>query len=136
MELTSGNFRAMIYYDIPRGLSEQECIDQLISTFGDEASSYSTVKRWYNEFNRGRHSLTDEFRKDRPKSVFGSENINAVQKLIIQDRHVAYCEIEATLGISFTNIYKILHEHLAMKKICSRWIPHNLKKAQEDARVD
>ena len=74
---------------------------------------------WYNEFNRVRHSLTDEFRKDRPKSVVGPENINAVQKLIMQDLHVTYCEIKATLGISSISIYKILHEHLAVKKICS-----------------
>ena len=46
--------------------------------FDYEAPSYATVKRWYNEFNRVRHSLTDEFRKGRPKSVIGPENINAV----------------------------------------------------------
>ena len=51
-----------------------------------------------------------------------------MQKLIIQDRHVTYCEIEATLGISPISIYKILHEHLAVKKIYSPWIPHNLTK--------
>ena len=50
--------------------------------------SYATVKRWYSEFIRGRYSLTDEFRKDRPKSVVRTENINVVQKLIMQDRHV------------------------------------------------
>ena len=58
MALTHNNFRAMIYYDFRRGLLRQECIDQLISTFGDEAPSYATVKRCYNEFNRDRHSLT------------------------------------------------------------------------------
>ena len=30
----------------------------------------------------------------------------------------------------------MLHGNLAVKKICSRWIPHNLTKAQKDARVD
>ena len=45
MELTRENFRAMIYYDFWHGLSRQECIDQLISTFGDEAPSYAIVKR-------------------------------------------------------------------------------------------
>ena len=39
---------------------------------------------------------------------------------MMQDRHVTYCEIEATLGISSTGIYKILHEDSAVKKICSR----------------
>ena len=80
------------------------------------------MKRWYNEFNRSRHSLTYEFRKGRPKSVIGPENINAEQKLIMKDRHVTYCETEATLGMSSTSIYKILHGNLAVKKICSRWI--------------
>ena len=65
-----------------------------------------------------------------------SENIDAVQELIMQDRHVTYCEIETTLGISSTSIYKILHDHLAVKKVCSRWISHNLTKSQKDARVD
>ena len=115
----------IICYDFRRGLPRQECIDQLISIFSDGAPSYATVKRWYNEFNRVRHSLTDEFCKSCPKSVVGPENMNAVQKLIMQDRHVTHCEIEATLGIS-----------LAVKKICSLWIPHNLPKAQKDARVD
>ena len=69
MELTRENFRSMIYYDFRRGLSRQECIDQLISTFSDKSPSYATVKRWYNEFNRVRHSLTEEFRKGRTKSV-------------------------------------------------------------------
>ena len=37
----------------------------------------------------------------------GSENINAVQKLMMQDRHVTFYEIKVSLGISSTNIYKI-----------------------------
>ena len=118
----------MIYYDFPSGLWRQKCIDQLISTFGDEAPSYATVKRWYNEFNRGRHSLTDEFRKGRPKSVVETENINVVQKLIMQDRHVTYCEIEATLDIIFSRIYKILHENLAKDDAKVDWWKQKLKK--------
>ena len=54
----------------------------------------------------------------------------------MQDRHVTYCEIEASLDISSTSVYSILHEHLAVKKICSRWIPRNLTIAQKKARVD
>ena len=88
MELTRENLRAMIYYDFRRGLSRQECIDQLISTFIDEVLSYVTVKRLYNKFNCSRHSLTDDLRKDRPKSVVEPENIDAVKKLIMKDRHI------------------------------------------------
>jgi len=82
MELTRENFRAMIYYDFRRRLSRQECFDQLTSTFGDEAPSFAIVKRWYNDFNRGRHSLANEFRESHSKSVVLLENIDAVRELI------------------------------------------------------
>ena len=36
----------------------------------------------------------------------------------------------------FDRMYKILHEHLVVKKICSRWIPHNLTIAQKDSKVE
>ena len=58
-------------------------------------------------------------------------NIDAVRELIMQDRHVTYHETEASLGIFSTSIHSILHEQLAVKKNCSRWIPNNLKIAQK-----
>lgn len=64
------------------------------------------------------------------------KNIDAVRELITEDRHSTYCEIEACLGISGTSIHSILHGHLHGKKICSRWIPHNLKIAQKEALVN
>lgn len=135
MELTRENFRAMIFYNFRRGLSRQECLNELVSTFGDEAPSKTTVNRWYQEFSLGRRSLQDEFREGRPISIVLPETIDAVRELIKQDRHVTYREIEAFLGISMTSINKILHEHLGVKKVCSRWIPHNLTEAQKKDRV-
>ena len=114
MDLSCENFRAMIYYDFQRGLSQQQCIDQLHSTFGDEAPSKTTVYHWFSEFNRGRRSLKDELKEGRPKSVVVPQNIDAVRELVMQDRRVTYREIEASMGISMTTIHKILHEHLGV----------------------
>ena len=63
------------------------------------------------------------------------EHIDAVRKLIASDRHVTYDEIEASLNISRTRVHSILHDHLKVKKVCSRWIPHNLSQAEKDVRV-
>ena len=41
-----------------------------------------------------------------------------------------------SLAISSTSMHSILHEHLAAKKIFSRWVPHNLTNAQKSVRVD
>lgn len=51
------------------------------------------------------------------------------------DRRVTYRQIRASLGIGVKTIHKILHDHLAARKLCSRWIPHNLTEAQKEARV-
>lgn len=136
MELNREHFRAMIYYDFRSGITWQESADKLSSAFGDEAPNKSTVYRWFMDFNRGRSSLQDEFREGRPKTAVTEENIEAVRQLILTDRHVTYREIEASLGIHATSIHSILHEHLAVRKLVSRWIPHNLTIAQKKARVD
>ena len=117
MELNRGHFRAIIFYNFRRGLTQQQCMDELSSIFGDEAPSRASVYRWYSEFTRGRSSLEEEFRGGRPKSVVVPETVDTVHKLILQDRHVAYREIGTTLGISGTSIHSILHEHLTVKKI-------------------
>ena len=73
----------------------------------------------------------NEVREGRSKSVVVPEAIDVVRQLILQD-HVTYREIETTSGIS-GSIYSILHEHLTVKKICSRWthiICQSLKKNQ------
>ena len=92
--------------------------------------------RWYGEFNRGSSALQDEFREGRTKSIVVPETIAAVHQLILQDRHVTYCEIETTLGISGIIIHSILYEHLfGKKKNCSNWMPHNLSIAQKNQSI-
>lgn len=136
MDLDRKHFRAMIFYDFRAGLTKKQCVDRLHSVFGDKAPGRTTVYDWFNEFKRGRTSLADESREGRPKSVVVPENIKAVRQLLAVDRHLTYRELEATLGISKKSLYTILHEHLAVKRLCSRWIPQNLTIAQKKARVD
>ncbi|CAH1972456.1 unnamed protein product [Acanthoscelides obtectus] len=84
----------------------------LLPVFGNEAPHQSTISRWYAEFKRKRR---------------------AVRKLIIEDRHETYREIEASLK---TSIQKNLHEELRVRKLVSRWIPHLLTEEQKAARVN
>ena len=129
-------FVRLFFYNFRRGLTQQQCIDELNSIIGYEAPSRTSVYRCYGEFHRGRSSLQDEFRKLRSKSGVVPETIDAVRQLMLQDRHVIYREVETTLGISGTSIHSILHEHLTVKKIYSRCITHNLSIAQKKGRVD
>ncbi|CAH2020833.1 unnamed protein product [Acanthoscelides obtectus] len=134
MELNREHFSALIYYNFQRQLSQQECLAELLSVFGKEAPHQSAFFRWYGEFKRGRVSFSDDPRVGAPKTAVTQENVDAVRKLIIEDRHVTYREIEASLKISKTSIQKILHEELGVRKLVSRWIPHLLTEEQKAAR--
>ena len=105
------------------------------STFGSEAPSKATIYNWFKEFSRGRKNLSDDFREGRPKSAVTSENIDAVRKLIATDRHETYDKIETSLKISRIRMHSILHYHLEVKKVCSRWIPHSLSQCEKGFRV-
>lgn len=136
MEVSRENFRAIIFYNFRRGLSQQQCLAELVSVFGDEAPHQSTISRWYCEFQRGRTSLSDDPRTGPPRTAVTQTNIDAVRQLITDDRHVTYREIESSLGISKTSIQKILHDELGVRKLVSRWIPHLLTEEQKAARVN
>ena len=67
------------------------------------------------EFQRGhtRTFLSDEFREGRPFTSVVATNVDAVREMIERDRHITYCEIQASLGIDMKAIHTILH-HLSV----------------------
>ena len=66
-----------------RGLTKQQCNDELNSIFDNEAPSRTSIYRWYGEFSQGCSSLQDEFREGHPKSVVVPDTIDAVSQLIM-----------------------------------------------------
>jgi histone-lysine N-methyltransferase SETMAR len=60
MELNREHIRAIIYYNWKRGLTRSECDEEMSRVLGETDSHLAIIKRWYNEFERGRLSLEDE----------------------------------------------------------------------------
>ncbi|CAH1979499.1 unnamed protein product [Acanthoscelides obtectus] len=116
----------LIYYNFQKQLSQQECLAELLFVFRNGAPHQSTISRWYGEFRRGRVSLGDDSRVGAPQTAVTQENVDAVRKLTIEDRHVTYREIEASLKISKTSIQKILHEELGQKTARVNWCQKTL----------
>ena len=56
--------------------------------------------------------------------------------MVLADRKLKSREIADTLKISEGSVFTILHEHLNMRKLCSKWVPHLLKVDQKQQRVD
>ena len=118
------------------GLADSQCYDEMSSVFADFNPSLRTIQRWYLNFNRGNFNLEDDERSGRPVSAVTQENIIAVKKLIEKDRRVTYLQIQHILKISALSVSLILHEHLKARKLCTLWIPYQLRGDQKDIQVN
>ncbi|GBP10702.1 hypothetical protein EVAR_6265_1 [Eumeta japonica] len=124
MTLIREEFRAMIFYEFRCHLNQQESHNRLRLTFHDEASSLATVYNWYNEFKRGRTNLTICVK-------------DILFKLTIEtDNRVTYQQIRTSLSIGTSQVNKILHEYLAVRKLCTQRILDNLTDARKFRRIN
>ena len=117
-------------------LTADKCFTNLTKAFRGSVLSRVTVVNWFRELRMGCQSLEDEPRAARPHTVMADENVATVPKLITEDPHITYREIDTSLEIASTAINTILHEYLQVKKLCARWVPHSLTQEQEAAHVD
>ena len=135
MELERRDYRAMIYYDFRRGLSQEECLKQFLETFSDAAPSRATFFRWFAEFRRGRESLQDDPHPGRPPTAVLPETISAIEKMLKVDGRMMYIMMQERINIGATALSTILHEHLKVRKVSARWMPHSLTDEQKERRV-
>ncbi|KAM8718588.1 hypothetical protein ACLKA7_001317 [Drosophila subpalustris] len=108
------------------------CLDK---HYGVSAPGKSTIFDWYSNFKRGRTSTEDSKRSGRPKEVIIPEIIRQVRQIVLTDRRVKVREIAETVGISTGSAVSILHDHLHMKKLNVKWVPHFLDIEQREKRV-
>ncbi|CAH2108305.1 unnamed protein product [Euphydryas editha] len=122
MNLTRENFCAMIRYDFRCHLSQPESYYRLRLVFNYEALSRATVYNWLSEFKRVCTYLTDDLPDGRSSTTTTEDNISVVRRMIEIDKRVTYQQIRTNLGISRSQVYRILHKHLVVSKVCARWI--------------
>ena len=79
--------------------------------------------------------IEDEPRIGRPVTKTNLENIELVRKIIEEDPHCTYEDIEAETPLSYCTISRIIDDHLNKRKITSRWVPHTLTPEQKELRV-
>ena len=101
----------------------------------DSTPSEITVNRWYADFRRSRTDTNDAELSVHPNSAVVLENTKKLHNLVLADRKLKLCKI-AKLEISEGSVFTILHEHLSIRKLCSKWVRRLLTVAQKQQRVD
>ncbi|KAI6648133.1 Transposase [Oopsacas minuta] len=106
---------------------------QVYTTKG--ALSYAGVRRWAQRFRLGRKSIEDDPQPGAPIMVASPIKSCAIKKLIDLDSHITIRELSKSVGISMGSVDHILRSQLKLTKVCARWAPHLLTKAQKETRV-
>ncbi|CAF1523130.1 unnamed protein product [Rotaria sp. Silwood1] len=118
------------------GLTATQIHDELTTAYGQGVVAYRTVAHWVHRFSSGRESLDDDPRSGCPLSVITQQNIEAVKDLVNEDPHISIDYIADILDISHGSVDTVLKQHLKLKKVSSKWVPHKLTSAQRQRRVD
>ena len=118
------------------GKSAKSITNDLTLAHGYLAPKYSTVAKWTALFKEGRDCLEDNPRSGRPITEHTNANIELVRHIIERDPHSTFDDIVAESSISRGTVQKIIHESLKMRKLASRWIPHELTEKNRKDRVE
>ena len=126
----------MIKYFVLKGLSPTEIKNEINSTLGESAPSFSTIKKWAAEFKRGRTSIEDDDRSGRPCTATSDEIIGKIHNAVLDDRRIKIHELADIVKISEERVRYIIHHHLDMKKLSARWVPRLLTIDQKRQRMN
>ena len=95
----------------------------MIVTFGESTMSRTQVQFWYKWFNEGRENVNDNARCGRPSSSTTDENIEALKKMIFNNRRITIREVADDVGISFGSCQAIFTDVLGIKRVAAKIVP-------------
>ena len=61
-------------------------------SFGESSNSRTQVQLWYNRFKEGREDVNNDVRRSRRSTSTTEENIEAVKKMILNNRRITIRE--------------------------------------------
>ena len=73
------------------------------------------VQLWYNRFKGDREDVNDDARSGRPSTSTTDENIEAVKKMILDNRRITIREVADDVGISFGSYQAMFIDVLGVK---------------------
>ncbi|EYB92863.1 hypothetical protein Y032_0189g1197 [Ancylostoma ceylanicum] len=127
--------RAVVEFLFDERIPANEIHTRLQNVHKEGALSYNQVKFWTAEFRRGRKSISDEERCDRPANATSEQNVAAVENMVLQNRSISIAEIMKYLELSYGPVENIRTERLRMQKVTAQWVPKTLPASGKKCRV-
>ena len=102
---------------------------------GTGAPSERTVVRWIHDFSAGKETFSDLPRTGRIPEVVNERSKSNIKDIVAADARLTIVQISGISSISKSTVQRILTEHLHMRKLCARWVPHHLSEEEKANRV-
>ena len=118
--------RANIKFSFKLRKKFAETYELLKKVYGYDCMNYTQVYTWFTRFKNGRDDLNDVPRPGRPEASNRAEFVEKVRGIIAIDANFTMKMLAEELNSSYCTIYTILTEDLGKRKVCARFIPHQL----------
>ena len=92
----------------------------LTVAFGECTMSRTQVQLWYNRFKEGREDVNDVDRPGCHSTSTTDENIEAIKKMILDNRRITFTEAADDVRISFGSCQAIFTDVLGMKRAAAK----------------
>jgi len=128
--------RTNIKFCFKIGKNATETLELLKIAYGDNCLSKTQVYEWHRRFKAGREDVNDDERPGRPSEAITVKNIEKVRDFVKVSKKSSVRFLEMELGISKTTIHRILTEKLGLRKLNSKFVPHQLNDDQKLHRIE
>ena len=109
-----------------------ETYDEVLKkVYGDDCMSRTQVYTWFTRFRNGRDDLNDDPRPGRTEASNRAELVEKVREIIAIDANFTVRMLAEELNSSYCTIYTILTEDLGKRKVCARFVLHQLNEDQK-----
>nr|XP_027306070.1 protein GVQW3 [Anas platyrhynchos] len=115
--------RYEIKFCVKLGKMDKETHDVIKEAYGDAAMGRSGVFEWHKLFREGRERVEDDDRSGCPSTIKTNENVSRVKNLLNRDRRMSIRMIAYDLSIPQTQVFEMVKENLAMRKVCTKFLP-------------
>ena len=133
---TSEEQRSVIRFLRSEGLKLIEIHGRMKVQYGDACLSQQQVYEWSRKFANGVTSVEDAPRTGQAQRVVTTQNIAAVEAMVMENHRVTVNEIAECLKISQGSAHHIVHDVLQFHKVTARWVPRLLTPELRERRVD
>uniref|UniRef100_A0A8C3CC15 Transposase n=1 Tax=Cairina moschata TaxID=8855 RepID=A0A8C3CC15_CAIMO len=123
-----------IKFCVKLGKMGKETHDMIKEAYGDAAMGRSGVFEWHKLFREGRERVEDDDRSRRLSTSKINENVSRVKNLLNHDHRMSIRMIADDLSIPQTQIFEMVKENLAMRKVCTKFVPRVLSEEQKANR--